>query len=112
MPKLLFQYTMLGFGLVICRSGEPPEPHTNFFSVEDDVPILDEAGKQVNVFQKPMELMEKLVHLFTTPGDWVLDGLSGTGMYSILIFICSTFYLKTTVVNDEETNSGIDSPQY
>lgn len=56
--------------------------HTNLFSYEVDLPVVDDAtGKVVNQFQKPMKLVEELINLYSTPGDWILDGLGGTGMF-------------------------------
>ena len=56
--------------------------HTNLFSYEVDLPVVDDAtGKVVNQFQKPLKLVEELINLYSTPGDWILDGLGGTGMF-------------------------------
>ena len=54
--------------------------HADFFSFEMDPPVIDDAtGKPVNPFQKPLKFMGELVYLYSAPGDWILDGLGGTG---------------------------------
>ena len=53
---------------------------SNMFIFDYDQFILDERSKKpLNMTQKPVALSEKLIRLFTSPDDWVLDGLSGTG---------------------------------
>ena len=75
-------------GLVVLRFGNPVPLnyyHANFFSFEMDPPVIDDAtGKPVNQFQKPLKFMEELVSLYSAPGDWILDGLGGTGKFCIL----------------------------
>lgn len=75
-------------GLVVLRFGNPVPLnyyHANFFSFEMDPPVIDDAtGKPVNQFQKPLKFMEELVNLYSAPGDWILDGLGGTGKFCIL----------------------------
>ena len=53
---------------------------SNVFVYDSDQPCIDKAtNATVNTQQRPVEFLRRLVELFTDPGDWVLDGLSGTG---------------------------------
>ena len=71
-----------GVILVSCGGAKPTQSSTNFFSCEKDPFYLHNGPGQkvLNYTQKPLAVMKWLVQLFSCEGDWVLDGLSGTGM--------------------------------
>ena len=75
-------------GLVIVRCGNPPplsQFTENCFKFDHDPPYCaDGSQRPLNTGQKPVEFYEKLFQLFTMKGDWVLDGLSGTGMCTLI----------------------------
>ena len=84
-------------GLVLLRCGGEKQLNdraSNLFIYDCDEPCLDKGtGKEVNSRQRPVAFLQRLIELFTNSGDWILDGLSGTGMlhYSTLhaqISIC------------------------
>ena len=56
-----------------------PEYHSNF-EFDMDPYLMDDATKKpINYGQKPVDLMTEILSLYSSEGDWVLDGLSGTG---------------------------------
>ena len=71
-------------GLVLLRCGGERQLNdraSNLFIYDFDQPCLDKGtGKVVNTRQRPVAFLQKLTELFTNLGDWILDGLSGTGM--------------------------------
>ena len=76
-----------GVIFVSCGGARPAQRSRNFFSCEKDPFYLhDGPGQKVlNSTQKPLEMMDWLVKLFSCQGDWVLDGLSGTGVLMTLM---------------------------
>lgn len=70
-------------GLVFVRCGGEEllnDSSSNTFIYECDPPCLDKGtNKPINSRQRPVAFLERLIDLFTSPGDWILDGLSGTG---------------------------------
>ena len=78
-------------GLIISRMGvlSPlPEYHSNFEFDMDPFLVDDATKKPVNYGQKPVDLMTEILSLYSSEGDWIFDGLSGTGM-SLAISCCS-----------------------
>lgn len=69
------------YGVVFVTSGgaKPVQSSRNFFSCKMD-PLYLHDGKVLNYTQKPVLVMKWLIELFSCEGDWILDGLSGTGM--------------------------------
>ena len=69
--------------VIVVQCGSPPplsQFAENCFKYENDPPYLAEDNQPVNPAQKPVAFFTQLVELFTARNDWVLDGLSGTGM--------------------------------
>ena len=67
----------------------------NVFVYDSDPPCIVKAtNTTVNIRQRPVEFLKRLVELFTDPGDWVLDGLSETGkLYNKTVYeISDTFF--------------------
>ena len=76
-----------GVVFVSCGGAKPAQSSRNFFSCEKDPFYLhDGPGQKVlNSTQKPLAVMGWLVQLFSRQGDWVLDGLSGTGVLTVIL---------------------------
>ncbi|XP_077865089.1 uncharacterized protein LOC144350913 [Saccoglossus kowalevskii] len=55
------------------------QAHHNLINVNQDKMIADESGNIVDYDQRPVELMETLIKLFTREKDWILEVASGTG---------------------------------
>lgn len=72
-----------GVVFVSCGGAKPAQSSRNFFSCKMDPFYLhDGPGQKVlNYTQNPIAVMKWLIQLFSCEGDWILDGLSGAGMY-------------------------------
>ena len=58
---------------------------SNILIFENDPLYVDEGThKAMNSSQKPVAFSDRLIQLFTSPGDWVFDGLSGTGKVCLI----------------------------
>lgn len=70
-------------GLLITRCGNPPPlryfADNSFHFAHDNFCVNDATGRLINATQKPVVFFGKLIDLYTTAGEWVFDGLSGTG---------------------------------
>jgi hypothetical protein len=70
-------------GMVIIRSGTPAPIsacRSNSFNFEKDPPVLCEIDhKPLSPSQKPVKFFTHLIELYSSPGEWILDGLSGIG---------------------------------
>ena len=53
---------------------------------------MDEQKKVLNHSQKPLAVMKWIITLYTNPEDWILDGLSGTG-------ICVSMYVYNYTIS-------------
>ncbi len=53
----------------------PTLPWSNYTGIYDDRLLT----KQVHPFEKPVSLMERLVAIYTNPGDLILDPFMGSG---------------------------------
>ena len=71
--------------MAIARSGDStPFDKTaqdNCFVCEKDLVYCGTNQKPLSQMQKPVKFFGTLVQLYSTEGDWILDGLSGPGMY-------------------------------
>jgi len=70
-------------GMVTLRCGDAviQQKASNFFIHDADQLYCDEVTKKpLNTTQKPVAFIQQLIELYTSPGDWILDGLSGTGL--------------------------------
>ena len=75
------------FGMIIGRMGNPgplSKKNVNFFTSDADLAVMDNGTKTV-VYQeqKPLSLLKEVICLFSDPGDWILSGPTGIGMYGI-----------------------------
>ena len=85
------------YGLVFlaCGGAIPSETSTNVFTfVQDDVYINEATKKPAEAHQKPVDFFVRMAELFTSPDDWILEGICKSG--KLIISRCLTFigYLK------------------
>lgn len=84
-------------GLVLLRCGGESmlNDHASNIFLYDSEPLYVDEGthKPLNYTQKPVAFLSRLIQLFTSPGDWVLDGLSGTGKMKVVETSFSYFTL-------------------
>lgn len=63
----------IAIGIVVGRSGEDlclSKPHGNVFMHEED-------GEG----QKPLSFLKEIISIYSSPGDWILTGPTGIGMF-------------------------------
>ena len=72
-------------GMVVGKLGNPgpmSRRHGNYFIHDLDRPIIDSiTNTAVYEEQKPLLLLEEIIELFSSVGDWTFCGPSGLGMY-------------------------------
>lgn len=63
-----------------CGGAVPNEVSSNVFTyVMDEVYIDESTKKPADKYQKPVDFLARMKELFTSPDDWVLDGLCRSG---------------------------------
>ena len=89
-------------GIIIVRSGNPvplPSTQCNCFTFEQDPLLLSETDhKPLCTQQKPVKFYKDMLSLYTTEGEWILNGFSGLGEHFVG---CGTKALKFQILNIE-----------
>lgn len=70
------------YGLVFlaCGGATPIESSTNVFTFAADEEFIDKSMKKpAEAHQKPVDFFARMAELFTSPDDWILEGICKTG---------------------------------
>ena len=93
------------YGMAIVRSGDSTpldkSPQNNCFVCEKDPVYYDSNQKPLSLMQKPVKFFGTLVELYSTEGDWILDGYSGTGLF--LYYVYTNYWCFKNKVYSTET---------
>lgn len=73
-----------GIVFLCCGGSKPLHCSQNFFTCKRDPFYMDEQKRVLNTSQKPLAVMEWIITLYSNPEDWILDGLSGTGLCTVI----------------------------
>lgn len=66
-----------------CGGAVPNEASSNVFTyVRDEVYIDELSKKPADKYQTPVDFLARMLDLFTSPDDWVLDGQCKSGMFN------------------------------